>query len=98
VFIAQDRCRYFIGLDSIMNLLIIFPILFLPHEGTVDLTFRALSRTIRLFKIEVFIKRNESSVSDEINRIAVEMILIILISTVLFMVLENMQPNESDPS
>lgn len=79
------------------NLFIILPILLLPYDcGIEGLFLKAVSRTLRLFKIEVFIKRNEGSVTAEFRRIVLEMILIILISTVLFMVIENYLPNEAD--
>lgn len=94
VFISQDRCKYFISDASIQELLIIVPVLIYPYEcGALGLFLKGVSRTTRLFKIDAFIKASESSVSDEIKRIAIEMFLTVIMSTVLFMIIENFNLN-----
>lgn len=52
VFISPDRCQYFISNESICDLLIILPVLIYGYAcGTLGLFLKAVSRTLRLFKL-----------------------------------------------
>lgn len=97
VFISQDRCRYFISGDSIQELFIFTPVLLYNYEcDELGLFLKGLSRMLRLFKINAFIKASESSVSDELRKLGIEMLLTVIISTVLFMIIENFNINNED--
>ena len=66
IFISQNRCTYFISSDSLLELIIIIPIFIFGYNCTwVGLMFKALSRMVRLLKVEIFLKSGE--VSDESN-------------------------------
>jgi hypothetical protein len=51
---------------------------------------------VRLMKSEIFLKTDgasdESNVNEQIKKIAAELLIMLIISTVLFMVLENFDP------
>jgi len=78
-------------------LIIIGPIFFFGYEcPQYGLFLKALSRVLRLTKVEVFLKSAESNedsnVNEQIKKIAVDLVIIIMMSAVLFMVLENFDP------
>jgi hypothetical protein len=76
--------------SSIYELLVILPIFVFSYEcGFYELFFKAVSRTMRLFKLTVFMNGTETSVSEEMKRIGLEMVLIIIITAVLYQVIEN---------
>lgn len=94
VFISQDRCQYFVSGESIRDLLTILPVLTYGYDcDTTGLMLKAVSRTLRLFKLMVFVKSDGSSVNEKIKAIAVEMFITVICSTVLFMVIENFNIN-----
>jgi len=97
IFISQNRCTYFISSDSILELIIIIPIFIFRYDcNWVGLLFKALSRMVRLLKVEIFLKSDgasdESNVNEQIKKIAVELLIMLIVSSVLFMVLENFDP------
>jgi hypothetical protein len=51
---------------------------------------------VRLLKVEIFLKSDgasdESNVNEQIKKIAVELLIMLIVSSVLFMVLENFDP------
>ena len=56
IFISQNRCTYFISGDSILELIIIIPIFMFRYNCTwIGLLFKALSRMVRLLKVEIFL-------------------------------------------
>jgi hypothetical protein len=89
IFIAQNRCQYFISVDSILELAIILP-LFIFSFGCskVGLLLKAFSRLIRLYKIQIFLKgdnsNEDSNVRDQIKKIATDLVLMLIISAMLF--------------
>lgn len=94
LFISQNRCQFFISNSSIMELIIILPALIYPYDcNEIGLFMKAVSRMTRIYKVEIFLKSEssgeESNVSEKIKRIAMELVILLYISSVLFMVLEN---------
>lgn len=97
IFISQNRCQYFISNESKIELIIIAPRFLFGYKcPKYGLLLKALSRVLRLTKVEVFLKSAESNedsnVSEQIKKIAVDLLIILMMSAVLFMVLENFEP------
>ncbi len=97
LFISPNRCQFCISSPSIMELTIIVPPIVFDYKCTVlGLTLKALSRMVRIYKVEVFIKSQEtgeeSNVGQKIKMIALEMVIMFYMSAVMFMVLENLDP------
>lgn len=68
IFISQNRCTYFISHDSILELMIIIPIFIFRYNcNWVGLLFKALSRMVRLNKIEIFLKSEGTSDESNVN-------------------------------
>ena len=98
LFMSPNRCQFFISSESIMELFIIIPALAKGYDATTPwLALKAVSRMLRIYKVEVFLKSQEtgeeSNVSEKIKRIAMELIIMLYMSSVLFMVLENFDHN-----
>jgi len=77
-----------------MEMFIIIPILIFPYEcDEVGLFFKSLSRMLRFYKLEIFLKSKESStdsnVSQQIQKMIMELVLMLFISSVMIMVIEN---------
>lgn len=51
---------------------------------------------LRLFKINAWIKSSEQNVKDELQKLGMEMLITVIISTVLFMIIENFNINNED--
>jgi|TARA_B110000285_G_C15087888_1_gene597264 hypothetical protein len=97
IFISQNRCQYFISNESKIELIIIAPRFLFGYKcPKYGLLLKALSRVLRLTKVDVFLKSAESNedsnVSEQIKKIAVDLVIILMMSAVLFMVLENFDP------
>lgn len=62
---------------------------------------KAVSRMLRIYKIEIFMKSEshgeETNVSEKINRISMESVILLYISSMLFMVLENFNHELEEP-
>ena len=89
IFIAQNRCHYFVQIDSLMDLIIIVPIFVFGFNcGKNGLFFKALSRLFRLQKLQIFIKSDstneDSNVRDQIKKISTELLIMIIISAMVF--------------
>jgi hypothetical protein len=68
IFISQNRCTYFISSDSILELIIIIPIFIFRYNcNWVGLLFKALSRMVRLLKVEIFLKSDGASDESNVN-------------------------------
>ena len=69
IFISHSRYTFFISNYSIMEMFIIIPVLIFPYDcNEVGLFFKALSRMLRIYKIEIFLKSKESSEDSNVSK------------------------------
>ena len=94
IYISQNRCQYFISNASIVELFIIIPVVLLPYNcDYYGVLLKAASRMLRIFKVEIFIKKtsdgDETNVSQLIYNTITDLLLKLFITAALFMVIEN---------
>ena len=94
IFISHSRYTFFLSNESIREMFIIIPVLIFPYEcDRLGLFFKALSRMLRIYKLEIFLKSQETeaetNVNKKIKQMLMELIIMFFISAVLFMVIEN---------
>lgn len=80
--------------DSILELFIIVPVILLPYSTDYyGVLLKAISRMLRIFKVEIFIKKtsdgDETNVGQLMYNTITDLILKVVISAAFFMVIEN---------
>ena len=98
IYISQNRCQYFISNDSITEIFIIFPVLLFPYACEYyGILFKAVSRVLRIFKINIFLMKSsdgdETNVSQLTYNIIADLVLKSFVTAALYMVIENQDTN-----
>jgi hypothetical protein len=102
LFIAPSRYVFFLSNDSIKEMLIVIPVLVFPYNcDKLGLFLKATSRMFRLYKFKIFLKAKnndtddeadtDSNVTQQIRHMLMELVITFLMSSVLWMVLENFE-------
>jgi hypothetical protein len=69
IFISHSRYTFFISNESIMEMFIIIPILIFPYEcDQLGLFFKAFSRMLRIYKIEIFLRSKDTGADSNVSK------------------------------
>jgi hypothetical protein len=69
IFISHSRYAFFVSSQSVQEMFIIIPVLIFPYNcAKFGLFMKALSRMLRIYKIEYFLRTKDSGADSNVSK------------------------------